>query len=214
MPFENHDTGALPGGSSSIQDADCQLRVVEVVGIELPPKHVMDSLLEIYMNSVHWFMAVLDEESFRSEYNAIAVTGLASRGQFRFLMLLLVVLSMGMRYASQQDSPCFLGIDLEGLQSRLLGKVRENMDDLLDHGELESVQVCILLSSHYLYHGRPNLAFITLGTGVKSAQAMGLHNEATWNHLSTVAIEIRRRVWLALFVFDRYVFFTHDIVQY
>lgn len=193
-----------------MQHVDRQVQVVEVVGIELPPKHVMDSLLGIYLNSVHWFMAVLDEESFQSEYNVIAVTGLASHRQFRFLMVLLVVLSMGARYANQQKDPVFLDVDLEGLQTRLLAKVRENMDNLLDEGEIESVQICILLSSHYLYHGRPNLAFITLGTGVKSAQAMGLHNEATWNQVSTVAIEIRRRVWLALYVFDRYVLLLYE----
>ncbi|KAH9211649.1 fungal-specific transcription factor domain-containing protein [Leptodontidium sp. 2 PMI_412] len=204
VPLESHETGALPGGAPNLQHVDRQVQVVEVVGIELPPKHVMDSLLGIYLNSVHWFMAVLDEESFQSEYNVIAVTGLASHRQFRFLMVLLVVLSMGARYANQQNDPVFLDVDLEGLPARLLAKVRENMDNLLDEGEIESVQICILLSSHYLYHGRPNLAFITLGTGVKSAQAMGLHNEATWNQVSTVAIEIRRRVWLALYVFDRF----------
>ena len=184
-----------------------------MIGIELPPKYVMDSLLDIYLNSVHWFMAVFHETSFQSEYDAISATGLACRRQFRFLMLLLVVLSMGARYAIAQNGSFFLEVDLDLLQSKFLTKVRENMDNVLDEGEIESVQICILLSSHYLYHGRPNLAFITLGTGVKSAQAMGLHNEATWTQASQTTVEIRRRVWLALYVFDRYVLLACDDVR-
>ena len=179
------------------------MTVIEVIGLELPPKHVMDYLLEIYFQSVHWFMAVFHEDTFQSDYNTIISAGVKYRQHFRYLMLLLVVLSMGARYAVEQKGSLYQGIDLELLQVRLLAKVKENMDDLLDEGEIESVQICILLSSHYLYHGRPNLAFTTLGTGIKSAQAIGLHNEGSWPQLSKTTIETWRRVWLALYVFDR-----------
>lgn len=147
---------------------------------------------------------VFHEPSFRHRYDLILESRYASQSDMPFLSLVMLVMAMGARYVTeevaQERAP---GTDLEELQSILLGKVREHLFEIFDEGVIESVQICVLLSSFYLYHGRPNLAFIMLGSGVRSAQAMGLHQESTWRLLTVVEREIRRRVWLAVYVFDR-----------
>ncbi|KAF6527387.1 hypothetical protein HZS61_010431 [Fusarium oxysporum f. sp. conglutinans] len=69
-------------------------------------------------------------------------------------------------------------------------------------GGVEGVQICVLLSTFYLYHDRPNLAFAIHGMGVKCAHAMYLHQEATWKEPTALTREVKRRVWWALYVVD------------
>ena len=109
--------------------------------------------------------------------------------------------------AAQRNCP---ETDLKSLQASLLQKVKERIFDVYDDARLEAVQISILLSSFYLYHARPNLAFSVLGAGIKSAQAMGLHRESSWKLSSVIVRETRRRVWWALYVFDRYDLFSSD----
>ncbi len=83
-----------------------------------------------------------------------------------------------------------------------MAKVEEKFLDIFDEGDIESVQVSILLASYYLYHRRPKRAFAVIGAGLKSAQALGLHQEPSWGQINSVTRELRRRVWWARFVAD------------
>lgn len=149
-------------------------------------------------------MLVLHEPSFRKRYQELMQSRHASHSEIRFVGLVMLILAMGARYVSPESAlEHTAGVDLSVLQSSLLAKVRENLFDIFDEGAIESVQICILLSSFYLYHGKPNLAFIILGSGVRAAQVMGLHQEPFWKPSTVVARETMRRVWWALYVFDR-----------
>jgi hypothetical protein len=111
---------------------------------------------------------------------------------------------MGARYVSEEEMQAQgLQYDLESLQTTFLARVATGFLSIVDNTGLEAVQICILLSSYYLYHGKPNLGFIVLGTGVRCAHSMDLHREATWTGLSMTAREERKRVWWALYAFDR-----------
>ena len=85
----------------------------------------------------------------------------------------------------------------------MLKEVQAHLLDVIDIGGVESVQICVLLSSFYMYNGRPNLALAILGAGVQSSQAIGLHKESLWGPLTETAKEVRRRAWWALYVLDR-----------
>jgi hypothetical protein len=100
------------------------------------------------------------------------ISGRAHRNQLRQVALTLLVLAMGARYTSHTDVVASgLQVNLETLQSTFLAKVQENLLIILNNIELGSVQICILLSSFYLYHGKHNLGFVILGTGIHCAQA-------------------------------------------
>lgn len=194
----------MPGGSRAGTQFDDQSLIVDLIGIDLPEKEVSDFLLETYFASVHWFMMVFHEPTFMNRYKEMIVSRRAHRSQLRQISLLLLVLAMGARYATKADVEArSLSVSLKDLQLTLLEKVQESLMEIFDEGELESVQICILLSSFHLYHGKPNLGFIILGTGVRCAQAMGLHKESTWRVNSPLVREERKRVWWALYVFDR-----------
>ncbi len=146
---------------------------------------------------------VFHQPTFRAEMDEIMTSGLVSPHRLSFLMLVLLVLAMGAKYAAKNDTQEHCStIELANIQSTLMSRVEESFLDIFDESSIESVQISVLLASYYLYHRRPKRAFAVIGAGVKSAQALGLNQESLWGHVSVVGKEVRRRAWWALFVAD------------
>ncbi|TGO79375.1 hypothetical protein BELL_0034g00070 [Botrytis elliptica] len=214
---ESYSTNAIPGGDFvNTQNKDRQ--TVESVsldslfpGFTFPPRPICDFLVESYRKSVHWFMLLFHEASFKSEYKEVMDSHAASPRQLGSVVLFLMVFTMGARYTTNEEAleACGTNLDLEALQQQILKEVQAHLFDVIDIGGIESVQICILLSSFYMYNGRPNLALAILGAGVRSSQAIGLHKESLWGSLTETAKEARRRTWWALYVYDRFSSITY-----
>lgn len=201
-------TSALPGGvgrsETSLGTLHDEITVEELLGLELPSKRVTDYLLNRYLDSVHWFMMVFHEPTFRKTYEALVCSRRFPRCRSNHVILILMVLSLGGLYASEDEvKQKFPTFQLATFRRLSLKKVEDNLHALYDAAELESVQVCVLLGSYYVYNGRPNLAFVILGAGLRCAQLISLHKEPAWRGQSEMAKEERRRTFWALFVFDR-----------
>lgn len=169
----------------------------------LPPKSTLDAILGTYLKAVHWFMLLFHEPSFRLRYESLMARGIQSRADSRFSLLLLTIWILGCKYMSEDDA-IRLGFDAKSFQTAALRHLEANLMFLFENSELESVQVCVLLGSFYLYTGRPNLGFVILGSGIRCAFALGLHREHSWPSLTQEVQEERKRVWWALFIFDRF----------
>ncbi|OBT90622.1 hypothetical protein VE02_00567 [Pseudogymnoascus sp. 03VT05] len=216
--FTHRATSAIPGGgcrdTSGTRSSNNVLAplvpVVEIIGIELPTYEVCNKLLETYFSAVHWFSLVVYEPKFRGRYNAIVQTGLASRSDHGFLLLLLMVLTMGCWYTPKNKSNDLglSGNDVEAIRSQFLKVVQRDFMELMDEDCLEFVQLCALLGSFYLYHGRPRSSFSILGAATKTAQAMDLHrdSETRWNFEDR---EERKRVWWTVYTWDRFATITY-----
>ncbi|ODM17671.1 hypothetical protein SI65_06459 [Aspergillus cristatus] len=217
-PAENDTTSALPGGDH-LSRRDHARRGNErrfslssqFQGLILPSRRLCDFLLQSYWDSVHWFMMVFDEEAFKREYREILGSQSVAPQQMGTAVLILMVLAMGARYAAD-DKIGRVGVnrqELQVFQNNMLDQIRARFFDVLDMGDVECVQLCILLSSFYLYNGKPNLAFPILGAGTRSAQVQGLHNEALWRIKNMATVEVRRRTWWALYVLERFASMTY-----
>jgi hypothetical protein len=205
----NGSTSALPGGkktrAASPVPSSHGSSLEDMLDMKLPCKQDMDFLLESYLNSVHWFMMVFHEPSFRARYESLfALSSPLDQSQRCFTIFLLLTLGMGARYADREElrTRC-PKLDGEAFQKASLKKVEESMLELFDVACLEAVQICVMLSSFYLYSGRPNLGFVTLGSGIRCAHSISLHKESPVSNLSRIAREERRRTWWALYIFDR-----------
>jgi len=210
--FKDRATSAIPGGgcrdtngtnSSNIFPAPL-IPVFDIIRIELPSLEVCNKLLETYFSSVHWFSLVVYEPKFRGRYIAVVGSGLASRSDHGFLLLLLMVLIMGCWYTPKNKTQD-LGLspqDMETLRGSLLAVVQQDFMELMDEDSLEFVQVCALLGSFYLYHGRPRSSFSILGAATKTSQAMDLHRESS-SKRSFEDNEERKRVWWTIYTWDR-----------
>lgn len=61
----------------------------------------------------------------------------------------------------------------------------------------------LALTSNYLQkRNKPNSGFTFLGLAMNMAQGIGLHREFSESSISLFTMEIRRRVWWTLFIFD------------
>lgn len=164
----------------------------------------MEYLIQSYLRSVHWFLVIIHEPTFRCHYKQIVSSGVALGSRRGPLAVLILVLAIGAKHVRRDEAKTLFPLtDFDTLQQSLVVAIQTHYIELMDEGELETVQICLLLSSFYLLHGRPSLAFIILGTGVRSAQALGLYRESMWQSPSPVVVEIRRRLWWALYCFDR-----------
>lgn len=74
--------------------------------------------------------------------------------------------------------------------------------DILHRGTLSLVQAFALLANYLQKRNRPNSGFTLLGIAVNMAQGLGLHREFSGPAVSVFDMEIRRRVWWTIFIFD------------
>ncbi|KAM0716324.1 hypothetical protein Q7P37_007769 [Cladosporium fusiforme] len=194
-------TSTFPGSVSS----PVELSSVEnlVAEVRLPTKRNLDLIIDTYLRSVHWFMMLFHERSFRSRYEEFLATGIRSKADASFYQFLLVVCVLGCQYM-EKSAVLDQDLSLADFQKKALKYLELNIMSICEDSELTSIQICVLLGSFYLYTGRPNLGFVVLGSGIRCAHALGLHKESSWPRLTEEHAEERRRVWWALFIFDRF----------
>ncbi|KAI9042360.1 fungal specific transcription factor domain-containing protein [Aspergillus affinis] len=217
-PAAHSDTSALPGGAflssrtlGSRGNGEHTSLTAHFPGLDLPSRPVCDFLLGSYWRSVHWFMILFHHPSFEQEYKQILDNQAVTSRQEGTAVLILMVLAMGARYASDEQSSKigWSRYELLSLQENMIKQVRLHFFDVLDTGGVECVQLCILLSTYHLYNGKPNLAMPILGAGIRSAQVQGLHKENLWGPATEVVFEVRKRTWWALYVLDSFASITY-----
>jgi transcriptional regulatory protein GAL4 len=74
--------------------------------------------------------------------------------------------------------------------------------DLLQRGSLTLVQALTMMANYLQKRNRPNSGFTLLGVAMNMAQSIGLHREFSGATVSPFTMEIRRRVWWTLYIFD------------
>ncbi|KAK9373367.1 fungal-specific transcription factor domain-containing protein [Lipomyces chichibuensis] len=194
----------------------------------LPPRPIMDYTIAVYFNSVQWFLFVVHEGQFLEQYNVLMAAyeadplGVPDTDEdFTFAILLIMVIVLGGRYIvvhpgrrkrlgkiyeeymqHRSPGPLQAPYDLEKAMAQLIALSRKHLLDTLSCCTLSTVQTCILLGSFCLYHGDPNLAWSIFGSGLKSAQAIGLHRNDFG--LKEEKRQLRRRVFWALYNYDRF----------
>ncbi|KAH6869698.1 putative C6 transcription factor [Thelonectria olida] len=169
-----------------------------MAGSRFPSPRTIHSLLEDYFQSVHWFSLVIYEPRFRQRLQSIN-DSYAYPAEAPFLTLLSMVLCMAAWYRSKravQEG----GEDWRLWSDDLLKIVESRLVQIMDQHSIAAVQTLILLGSHHVYHGRPNLSFALLGATIKISHTLGLHRNLTRG--SANDIEERKRVWWTIYTWD------------
>jgi transcriptional regulatory protein GAL4 len=74
--------------------------------------------------------------------------------------------------------------------------------DMLETGNLAFVQALTLISNYVQKRNKPNSGYNYTGLAKRVALGIGLHKEFAIWHTKPLMLEMRRRVWWALYVFD------------
>jgi hypothetical protein len=109
-------------------------------------------------------------------------------------VLLFVLAAVGAFTASTQPTDADLGL-FEAAKARL-------SIDMLETGNLLLVQALTLISNYMQKRNKPNSGYNYMGLARRIAMGIGLHKEfPTWE-TNLLTIEMRRRVWYCLYIFD------------
>jgi hypothetical protein len=213
--IDEQATSAIPGyrartnaTSRCTETVGQRLPISSILGQQMPSMELVYVLLERYFDAVHWFSLAVYEPNFRKKLHSIA-DGLAYPSQKPFLLLLAVMLGMGAWYRSHPGNtgPAANADEWRKWNADLFKLVESHLVELMDQPSVTAAQICILLGSHYVYHGRPNLSFSLLGATIKISQAAGLHREPSKGAFEDV--EERKRVWWTIYTWDRFASITY-----
>lgn len=161
----------------------------------LPERHVTDHILKSYYSSIHTIIPLMHWPTFAAEVEEAYKMGSLDRIPAVWCSFFFGVLAIGVLFSTEP----FVGRPHKGKewmeQSRMLTDLW-NDDFTIDHAK------CALLISIFLLEmNLKSAAWTWLGAATRIAQDLGLHIETgPW---PTVEGEMRRRVWWAIYAWDR-----------
>lgn len=155
-----------------------------------PNRQIADIMIDAYFKLFHLSYPILHEPTFRAQFSEVIPRPHGDS----WLVLAYVVAAMGV-WSSAKTS--------DNLDLQLFSQARSILTfNFLELGNLTLVQALTLTSNYQQKRDRPNSAYNYLGLAVRMAMGLGLHKEFQGWNISPLNMEIRRRVWWSLCVFD------------
>ncbi|KAK7702796.1 hypothetical protein SLS64_009406 [Diaporthe eres] len=156
-----------------------------------PNKHIGDAMIDAYFRRYHLSYPIIHEATFRAQYAEVIPQPHGKCWQ----ILAYTIAAIGV-YTSSDTASNNLDLDLFAHARSMLSF------DHLELGNLTLVQALTLISNYQQKRDKPNSGYNYLGLAVRMATGLGLHKEFTGWKISPLQMEIRRRVWWSLCVFD------------
>ncbi|KAK7403739.1 hypothetical protein QQX98_010478 [Neonectria punicea] len=156
-----------------------------------PNRHVTESMIDAYFRLYHVSYPIIHEPTFRAQYSEV----IPRPNGACWAVLAYIVAAIGV-WASSTSS-------VETLDTALFEQASSILSfDFLEVGNLSLVQALTLASNYQQKRDKPNSGYNYLGLAVRMAMGLGLHKEFQGWNISPLNMEIRRRVWWSLCVFD------------
>lgn len=156
-----------------------------------PNRHISDAMIDAYFRRYHLSYPIIHEATFRAQYAEVIPQPHGKCWQ----ILAYTIAAIGV-YTSADAAGSSLDLDLFAHARSMLSF------DHLELGNLTLVQALTLISNYQQKRDKPNSGYNYLGLAVRMATGLGLHKEFAGWKISPLQMEIRRRVWWSLCVFD------------
>lgn len=156
-----------------------------------PNRHIAESMIDAYFRLYHVSYPIIHEPTFRAQYSEV----IPRPNGACWTVLAYVVAAIGV-WTSATTSTDTLDMALFAQARSILGF------DFLEVGNITLVQALTLASNYQQKRDKPNSGYNYLGLAVRMAMGLGLHKEFQGWSITPLAMEIRRRVWWSLCVFD------------
>ncbi|KAF6809235.1 C6 transcription factor [Colletotrichum sojae] len=155
-----------------------------------PNRHITDAMIDAYFRLYHVSYPIVHEATFRAQYAGV----IPRPSGDCWLVLAYTVAAVGV-YTTATG--------LDNLDFALFARARSLLSfNFLEVGNLTLVQALALVSNYQQKRDKPNSGYNYLGLAVRMAMGLGLHKEFQGWNISPLNMEIRRRVWWSLCVFD------------
>jgi hypothetical protein len=150
---------------------------------------VTNSLVDAYFRYYHVSYPILHEPTFRAQYEEVVERPNGPCWTF----LAHIVAAIG-AFTTGSD---------KAADNALFAEVKSLMNaTYLENGNLTLVQALVLMSNYLQKQGMPNSGYNYTGLATRMAMGIGLHKEFRKTSTSPFKMEIRRRVWWVMTVFD------------
>ncbi|OGE58306.1 hypothetical protein PENARI_c001G06610 [Penicillium arizonense] len=200
-------TGASIPGDTGAPTLDNSLW--HLTEVELPPEDVMLALIDAYFDRMQWFVMLFHEPSFQQTARRILSRTSWRRQDLSPTMAVLAVAMIGLQCVLPDERwrghelLRHYSIDGTKLMHELINEIRIHLLDISIDCRVEAVQVCFLVSSYYVYHNSPSIAWTVSGMAVRSAYALDLYTKSSRCD-DIVMDEIRSRCWNHAIVGDTF----------
>ena len=147
-------------------------------------------MIDAYFGVYHVSYPIVHEPTFRAQYSEV----ITRPNQDCWLILAYTIAAIGVFTTAKS---------LDNMDLPLFAHAKSMFSiNLLETGNLTLVQALTLISNYQQKRNMPNSGYNYLGLAQRMAMGLGLHKEFPGWNISPLKMEIRRRVWWSLCVFD------------
>lgn len=165
----------------------------------MPPRDLADHLIDTYWTYIHPHMPILHKPLFMRQYKN------ADPEKRPPAVLLNAMFSIASRFS---DHPEIVGLsDPEDFGVEYFSRAKRLVDLDMDMPRQASIQALLLMTLYRFTSAKcgGRGVWVMLGQATRMAQDLGMHrNSARWS-LPPLETEIRKRLWWACYVMDRWV---------
>ncbi|GAW23485.1 hypothetical protein ANO14919_130440 [Xylariales sp. No.14919] len=163
--------------------------------------------LNLYWQSYHPTLAILDEADFKKHYRSLATKPGQPRKPSPLVDIVIAVnMQVGMAVAQRNSARALPVTEVGKDDPTIAGRLYYRRCQRLLYNEQEAptlmtVQCHILSAMYTCFAGFQNMCHVALSLAVRSAHMIGLHTEPP-SDLPFASQELRRRVWWTLYTFE------------
>lgn len=162
---------------------------------DMPPKAMVDELLDAYYNTAHSMFPIIHLPIFRREVDELYRSA-PRQVSSSWLSMFFAVLATGSLFSLQPPTP-----NSYSRPGDLLDSARKAIDPWSDEYNLDDVRALFLIALSLNEMNVKTSAWSWTGRAVRAAQSLALYSESdAW---PVIEGEMRRRTWWAIYVLDR-----------
>lgn len=155
-----------------------------------PNRHIVDTMIDAYFGLYHISFPIVHEPTFRAQYSELIER--PNGDCWKFLAYVVAAVGVFTTTSAGDDSDMALFAHAKSLMHL----------SYLESGNLTLIQALGLMSNYLQRKDMPNSGYNYLGLASRMAMGLGLHKEFPGWKIQPLKMEIRRRVWWCLAIFD------------
>lgn len=191
QPATAADTqGLLHASHGQVQYIELQQATALLIDQPDPNRLIADSMIDAYFSVYHTSYPIVHEPAFRAQYSELIARPNGDCWKF----LAYIVAAVGVFSTAKPH---------DAVETMLFAQAKSLMHvSYLESGNLTLIQALALMSNYLQRKDMPNSGFNYLGLASRMALGLGLHREFPGWNVPPLKLEMRRRVWWCLSVFD------------
>ncbi|KAL4879956.1 fungal-specific transcription factor domain-containing protein [Aspergillus karnatakaensis] len=166
-----------------------------------PPRHIADKLLDCYFFTVHPSFPIIARVPFMQQYD-MYYTRPDLQPTKRWIAILNLVFALGSKFAQLVSKPWAVEADSPMTCFTRARKLSFTESQLLEHPNLQQVQVEGLTAFFLMAIGHINRSWRACGVSIRSAIALGVNLRSESKETSNLSKEIRYRVWWSIYTLE------------